>query len=115
MMTARRSRHPPPSMRLVRSVRTPCPPRNRHEKAGNMHRHGAQGPLHIAMIAPPWFTIPPQGYGGVENVCADLIGGLIERGHAVTLVGAGADGTAANFVATYDEPPSARLGEPLPE
>src|SRR3954453_1202699 len=62
-------------MRLVRSVRTPCPPRNRHEKAGNMHRHGAQGPLHIAMIAPPWFTIPPQGYGGVESVCADLASG----------------------------------------
>ena len=24
-------------------------------------------PLHIAMIAPPWFTVPPHGYGGVEK------------------------------------------------
>ncbi len=67
------------------------------------------------MIAPPWFTVPPHGYGGVENVCADLIAGLMTRGHAVTLIGAGASGTPASFVATYDEPPSSRLGEPLPE
>jgi glycosyltransferase involved in cell wall biosynthesis len=80
-----------------------------------MARFGSQEALRIAMIAPPWFTVPPQGYGGVENVCADLVAGLVARGHSVTLVGAGADGTSADFVATYDEPPSARLGEPLPE
>lgn len=68
------------------------------------------------MIAPPWFTVPPHGYGGVENVCADLVDGLMARGHTVTLIGAGPPGTGAeHYVATYDEPPSARLGEPLPE
>jgi glycosyltransferase involved in cell wall biosynthesis len=68
------------------------------------------------MIAPPWFTVPPRGYGGVENVCADLVDGLVERGHQVTLIGAGVPGTrAGQFVATYTDPPSARLGEPLPE
>lgn len=73
-------------------------------------------PLHIAMVAPPWFTVPPHGYGGVENVCADLVDGLVARGHEVTLIGAGAAGTrAGRYVATYAEPPSARLGEPLPE
>jgi glycosyltransferase involved in cell wall biosynthesis len=73
-------------------------------------------PLRIAMIAPPWFTVPPQGYGGVENMCADLVDGLVERGHEVTLVGAGMSGTkAGRFEATYLEPPSGRLGEPLPE
>ena len=76
---------------------------------------GRHAPLHVAIVAPPWFTVPPRGYGGVENVCADLVTGLIDRGHTVTLVGAGASGTAAEFVTTYDEPPSARLGEPLPE
>ena len=55
----------------------------------------ARDPLHIAMIAPPWFTVPPHGYGGVENVCADLVHGLMDRGHAVTLIGAGASGTPA--------------------
>jgi glycosyltransferase involved in cell wall biosynthesis len=80
-----------------------------------MHPFEAQAPLSVAMIAPPWFTVPPRGYGGVENVCADLVGGLVARGHEVTLVGAGDDGTSAEFVATYAEPPSARLGESLPE
>ncbi|MGZ4639215.1 MAG: glycosyltransferase family 4 protein [Actinomycetes bacterium] len=74
------------------------------------------GPLHVAMIVPPWFTVPPHGYGGVENVCADLVDGLVDRGHRVTLIGAGQPGTRAQtFVATYPEPPSARLGQPLPE
>jgi len=73
-------------------------------------------PLRIAMIAPPWFTVPPQGYGGVENMCADLVDGLVERGHEVTLIGAGNPGTkAGRFVPTYADPPSGRLGEPLPE
>jgi glycosyltransferase involved in cell wall biosynthesis len=74
--------------------------------------HGA---LDIAIIAPPWFTVPPHGYGGVENVCSHLVAGLMRRGHDVTLVGAGESGTNARFVATYAEAPSARLGEPLPE
>lgn len=73
-------------------------------------------PLHIAMIAPPWFTVPPHGYGGVENVCADLVDGLVARGHEVTLIGAGPAGTSAGrYAATYADPPSAQLGEPLPE
>jgi glycosyltransferase involved in cell wall biosynthesis len=73
-------------------------------------------PLRIAMIAPPWFTVPPQGYGGVENMCADLVDGLVDRGHDVTLIGAGPAGTrAGRFLTTYAEPPSGRLGEPLPE
>ncbi len=80
-----------------------------------MNAPGRHAPLHVAIVAPPWFTVPPRGYGGVENVCADLVSGLMERGHTVTLVGAGASGTQGRFVATYDEPPSARLGEPLPE
>ena len=77
---------------------------------------GPHVPLNVAMVAPPWFTVPPHGYGGVENVCADLVAGLVDRGH---------DGhpdrcrtprhPGASFVATYDEPPSERLGEPLPE
>jgi glycosyltransferase involved in cell wall biosynthesis len=81
-----------------------------------MSRTGSSQRLHIAMIAPPWFTVPPHGYGGVENVCADLVDGLVDRGHAVTLIGAGAPGTRAGaFVATYADPPSSRLGEALPE
>ena len=44
-------------------------------------------PMRLAMIAPPWFTVPPVGYGGVENMCADLVDGLVARGHEVSLIG----------------------------
>jgi glycosyltransferase involved in cell wall biosynthesis len=81
-----------------------------------MTRPSSLQPLRIAMIAPPWFAVPPRGYGGVESMCADLVDGLVDRGHDVTLIGAGPPGTrAGRFVATYADPPSARLGEPLPE
>ncbi|MGY1837625.1 glycosyltransferase family 4 protein [Blastococcus sp. SYSU DS0510] len=81
-----------------------------------MIRPSSLRPLRIGMVAPPWFTVPPRGYGGVENMCADLVDGLVDRGHDVTLIGAGLPGThAGRFIATYADPPSARLGEPLPE
>ena len=72
-------------------------------------------PLRVAVVAPPWFEVPPQGYGGIEVMCAGLVDRLVARGHQVTLIGAGRDRTAADFVATFPEPPSVRLGEPVPE
>jgi glycosyltransferase involved in cell wall biosynthesis len=75
----------------------------------------AAGAIRIAMVAPPWFEIPPPAYGGIEEVVAHLVRGLVQRGHDVTLVGAGPGGTPARFVRTYREPPSDRLGEPVPE
>jgi glycosyltransferase involved in cell wall biosynthesis len=72
--------------------------------------------LHIAMIAPPYFDVPPLGYGGVEAVVADLVDALVDRGHEVTLIGAGRHGTRAQrFLTSYDAGPADRLGEPLPE
>ncbi|HEV2373553.1 MAG TPA: glycosyltransferase family 4 protein [Streptosporangiaceae bacterium] len=72
--------------------------------------------LRIAMVAPPYFTVPPAAYGGVESVIADLVDALVDRGHEVTLVGAGERLTRAQiFIATYHTPPAEQLGEPLPE
>ncbi len=71
--------------------------------------------LHVAMVAPPWFNVPPDAYGGIERVVADLTRTLVARGHQVTLVGAGQDGTPGDFLRTYQHPPSERLGEPMPE
>jgi glycosyltransferase involved in cell wall biosynthesis len=73
------------------------------------------GRHHLAMVAPPWFDIPPRAYGGIEAVIADLTGALVARGHRVTLVAAGRNGTSARFLSTYEEPPSDRLGQPTPE
>ncbi|GAB3906569.1 hypothetical protein GCM10027612_78100 [Microbispora bryophytorum subsp. camponoti] len=67
--------------------------------------------LHIAMVAPPWYDVPPRTYGGIEAVTAALVHGLRARGHRVTVIGAGREVD----LRTYDEPPSARIGEPFPE
>ncbi|MBV9823831.1 MAG: glycosyltransferase family 4 protein [Actinobacteria bacterium] len=67
------------------------------------------------MVAPPWYELPPRGYGGIESVCADLADGLTARGVAVTVIGAGRNGTQAAFVATADEPQYPRLGTPMPD
>lgn len=76
---------------------------------------GAQR-MHIAMIAPPYFDVPPKAYGGIETVVADLVDVLVARGHKVTLIGAGQHATRAQrFITTYDIGPADRLGEPMPE
>lgn len=48
--------------------------------------------LRVAMVAPPWFPIPPRGYGGIEAVVHLLAGGLRGRGHEVTLFAASDSG-----------------------
>ncbi|WP_091090191.1 glycosyltransferase family 4 protein [Micromonospora nigra] len=68
------------------------------------------------MVVPPWLSVPPPGYGGLENVVAGLVDALVARGHAVTLFGAGEHhGTAAGFVSTGPQLQYHRLGESLPE
>lgn len=73
-------------------------------------------PLRIAMVAPPYYTVPPQGYGGVESVVAGLVDRLVARGHHVVLFAAGTRGTTAQeFVRTWETPPTAQLTLALPE
>ncbi|MFG3699927.1 glycosyltransferase family 4 protein [Micromonospora sp. NPDC047620] len=68
------------------------------------------------MVVPPWLSMPPPGYGGLEQVVTGLVEGLSERGHAVTVFGAGQEhGTPAAFVSTVPELQYERLGEALPE
>lgn len=71
--------------------------------------------LRIALVTPPWYSLPPQGYGGIEAMCAALADGLVSRGHDVVTVGAGPRGTRAAHEATYDVPPSDRIGDRWPE
>jgi glycosyltransferase involved in cell wall biosynthesis len=69
--------------------------------------------VHIALIAPPWYTIPPSGYGGIEWVVALLADGLSERGHEVTLFAAPGSRTRARLVSPLDEePPRDAIGDP---
>jgi glycosyltransferase involved in cell wall biosynthesis len=66
-------------------------------------------------VAPPYFDVPPAAYGGVEAVVAELADALVDRGHAVTLIGAGRPGTKAAFVPVWAQTMPERLGEPFPE
>ncbi len=61
-------------------------------------------PLRIAMLAPPWISIPPPGYGGVESVVDVLTDALVRRGHAVTLFCAPGSRSSARVVPLLEEP-----------
>ena len=71
--------------------------------------------LRIAIVAPPWYAIPPQGYGGIESMVYWLAEGLYARGHDVTVIGAGPRAIAGRFLTTFADPPSERIGQVLPE
>ncbi len=69
--------------------------------------------MRIAEIAPPWFAVPPSGYGGIELVVALLADGLTEQGHDVTLFASGGSQTKATLVSPLIDPPDpALLGNP---
>jgi glycosyltransferase involved in cell wall biosynthesis len=65
--------------------------------------------MRIAQIAPPWFPVPPIGYGGIELVVAILADGLTERGHEVTLFASGGSHTKAELVTPMIDPPDPAL------
>jgi glycosyltransferase involved in cell wall biosynthesis len=71
--------------------------------------------MRVLQVAPPWFTVPPTGYGGTEQVVALLTDGLVRRGHAVTLLAAGGSDTAATLWTTFEAPPTRQLGDPAIE
>jgi len=73
------------------------------------------GALRIVLVAPPYFSIPPAAYGGIEAVVADLADALVDRGHKVTLIANGRSGTKADFVSLSAQTVAHRLGEPFPE
>ncbi len=54
------------------------------------------------MLAPPWISVPPLGYGGVESVVSSLTESLVRRGHAVTLFCAPGSTSRANVVTLLD-------------
>ena len=66
--------------------------------------------MRILQIAPPWFTVPPVGYGGIERVVASLCDGLVDAGHDVTLLASGGSTSKAEVVSVFDTPPSSELG-----
>ena len=70
--------------------------------------------MRIAVIAPPWYPVPPNGYGGIEWVVALLADGLTERGHEVTLFAPPGSETDAELVPPLAEVPPGRNSSVTP-
>ena len=66
--------------------------------------------LRIAVLAPPWFAVPPTGYGGIEWVVSLLADGLADAGHDVTLFASGDSRTRAKLSAVFERAPSEHIG-----
>lgn len=56
--------------------------------------------LRIALVAPPWYPVPPRGYGGTELVVHLLFTELRRMGHDVVVFGA--EGSGPGVVALGD-------------
>ncbi len=67
-------------------------------------RADVEAPLRVAMLAPPWISVPPPGYGGVEAVVSVLTEALVRRGTAVTLFCAPGSQSSAEVVTLLDQP-----------
>jgi glycosyltransferase involved in cell wall biosynthesis len=67
------------------------------------HSRPVETPLRVAMLAPPWISVPPPGYGGVESVVGVLTDALVRRGHAVTLFCAPGSRSSARVVSLLEE------------
>jgi glycosyltransferase involved in cell wall biosynthesis len=73
--------------------------------------------LRVAIVSPPWYSIPPDGYGGIELIIYLLAQQLHERGHSVTVIGA--QGSRGDFElvalapASWEERLGTRDQEPL--
>ena len=65
--------------------------------------------MRIGLIAPPWFPLPPKGYGGIELVVHLLTEGLVARGHDVTLFASGDSETLARLSFVYGRAPSEKI------
>jgi glycosyltransferase involved in cell wall biosynthesis len=72
-------------------------------------------PLRVAMLAPPWIPVPPQGYGGIEAVVDLLCEALVERGHEVTLFGAPGSRSPARVYPLLDDAHPNAFGSSLYE
>src|SRR5690606_37373774 len=65
--------------------------------------------MRIAVVSTPFIRVPPDGYGGTELFCANLVTQLVERGHRVTLFATGDSVSPAEVKALFPHgkwPPS---------
>ena len=66
--------------------------------------------LRIAQVAPPWYPIPPKGYGGIELIVALLADGLADAGQDVTLFATGDSSTRGKLSYVYPKALPEKIG-----
>jgi glycosyltransferase involved in cell wall biosynthesis len=66
--------------------------------------------MKIAVVAPPWESIPPSSYGGIEVVVDQLARGFHQAGHEVLLVATGDSTSPVPRRATLDSAEESQLG-----
>src|SRR5690349_23244949 len=67
----------------------------------------------VLINAGPWLTVPPAGYGGIENIIATLIPELRRRGVRVVLATVGHSTIDVDErIHAFDEPQFAHIAEP---
>jgi glycosyltransferase involved in cell wall biosynthesis len=71
--------------------------------------------VRIAIVSPPWFPVPPTGYGGIEWIVWLLAEGLTAEGHDVTLFASGDSRTSAKLAFVYPTAPSDQIGRTVPD
>ncbi|HEV8098004.1 MAG TPA: glycosyltransferase family 4 protein [Gaiellaceae bacterium] len=71
--------------------------------------------MRIAILSPPWFPVPPTGYGGIEWIVSLLADGLAKDGHDVTLFASGDSRTRAKLAWVFEHAPSEQIGRSLPD
>ncbi|OGG13993.1 hypothetical protein A3D77_03340 [Candidatus Gottesmanbacteria bacterium RIFCSPHIGHO2_02_FULL_39_11] len=59
--------------------------------------------MRIALLAPPYLSVPPKGYGGTEKIVSLLAEGLVDLGHEVTLFATGDSQTRAKLDSIFPE------------
>jgi glycosyltransferase involved in cell wall biosynthesis len=69
--------------------------------------------MRIAVIAPVWIPIPPEGYGGIERMLKLLVDELVELGHEITLFASGGSRTSGQHRIYCVDPPTHHMGETL--
>jgi glycosyltransferase involved in cell wall biosynthesis len=67
------------------------------------------------MLAPPWITVPPPGYGGIEAVVALLCEELVARGHDLTLFAAPGSHSSARVCSPLNGTHPDQIGSSLYE
>ncbi|MFC1862001.1 glycosyltransferase family 4 protein [Chloroflexota bacterium] len=68
--------------------------------------------MKIAMVMPPWFKIPPEGYGGIEIIVSLLTDGLVKKGHEVTLFTISESQSKARIFTVFNEEMKSYLDRP---